>query len=398
MQKPSKISEIESDADFQFFNCQINQNAGSGNLRTPASITINRSTPILNYMENFYVSVGRMTFPALTVPLMVAPLVVGSNYATGQMIYSFNLIYKTFSSGQVFVTWQPSVLTASPGTGLVQQSLQSLNPYYYVYTVNRFCDMMNAALDTAFTALGVASGGTLPLGAVAPLFYWSVELQSIVLYVKNSYDTVNAAFPIYICFNNQLAPLLNGFEFNHVADNEPNGLDNQFVIIAGKDNIDPADITFLDIKPFAFDLSYWTIVNGFQVTTSMPVNYENIQPINYDYGMPSTLSIAATQNTNPNPASNILTDFVPDWQNPQNFNALFIYNKTDQWRYAVFSSSGPLSTFTLNLFWTDIAGNQIPLYLNPGTTASLKIGFFKKSLLNSQGEKLLQEFKRGLYS
>jgi hypothetical protein len=393
-----KIDEIQADSDYQFFNAQMNQSPITGNGKTLASVTINRSTPILNFMENFYVSIGRMTFPALSVPLLVAPLIVGSNYSAGQMVYSFTLTYGAFSSGKINIIWQPTNLASSPGTGTVQVSLQSQNPYYYCYTTYRFIDMMNTALATAFTALSIASGGTLPIGAVAPVFYWNVSLGSLVLYVKNVYDTRNNVNPIYIAFNNQLAPLLNGFEFDNLGDNAPDGRDNQFIIIQSPDNVDPLAATFLDILPFAFDLNYWSVVASFQVTTSMQLNYENIQPINYDYGTPSSLPPASTQNSNVNPSACILTDFVADYQNPANANALFIYNKTDSWRFATIAGTGSLNSFTLNLFWTDIAGNQIPLYLNPGTNATIKIGFFKRSLFNSQGEKLWLQAKKELFA
>ncbi len=390
IEQKKKAREIAADPDYEYFNTTITHDSTFGNARSPASITITRSAPIINFMENFYVTISRMTFPALTIPLFVAPLVVGSNYSENKMIYSINLDYYTgsvqYTSGQVYVTFTPSVLTAQPGTGVVQTSLQSLNPYYYCYTIKRLCDMFNNAFNTAYENLQTASGGQLPPESHPPFLYWSLELQTLILKVDEQYYKTGNLSKFEIFFNNETAPFFNGFEFTSLASNTATGKDNQLYISYSPDYVATPDDGYYYVKPFAYDASYFSSVASFQVTTSLPVNYESVQPINYNYGQSSTANNAPQ---NPNPSSNLLTDFIPDMTDAINFNAVFDYNKTDSTRYAAFVSNGPVQNFSLALSWTDIAGNQIPLYLNPGMTATIKIAFLKKSILNTEGELLL---------
>jgi hypothetical protein len=283
-----RLQQLDEDPDYQFFNCNIVQNSTYGNQASPALLTISRGAPIVNHIENFYVTVGRLSFPSNQLPLLTAPLIVGSNYSTGQTIYSFTLTYKNFSSGKTNIIWQPTNMNFSPGTGTVQVCLQSQNPYYYCYTFWRFCQMMNTALTTAFNALSVASGGTLPVGAAAPYFYWSSESQTTILVVQIANYDQTVAFPIQIYFNNELQPIMNGFYFDRIAENSPSGQDNRFQILQNYDSTNPLDLTHYYIRPSVFDSSYWSSVQTLELLSTIPVNYESVQPINYNYGQVST--------------------------------------------------------------------------------------------------------------
>lgn len=388
------MSQVEPDPDYVFYNATIVQNTASGgNEPTPAVLQVNRSAPLINQIEDFYVTIGRLSFPSNQLPLITAALTVGSAYAANQTIYAFTLTYNGFSSGKTYVTWIPTNTTSPRPSGTVQVCLQSKYQYYYCYTFARFCEMLNAALLTAFVNLGTASGGTLPMGATAPYFNWDPTKGSTVLFCqKANYESTNAT-PIKIYFNNELSPILNEYYFDRIANNDPNGLDNRMHIVSDNFNTFSGDNTLFAIYPSTFDSSYWPTISALQLVSSIPLNYELVEPINYNYGQQTTLPGSMTQTTSVNPSNNIITDFIPDFSAIQNFGALFIYNKVDQWRYSAIVGKGPLTTFTLSLQWTDSSGNTIPLYLSPNTTVSVKVGFFKKSLLNTNSTRLLQALK-----
>ena len=86
----------------------------------------------------------------------------------------------------------------------------------------------------------------------------------------------------------------------------------------------------------------------------------------------------------------ILTDFVPNISAAAGESrSIAYYVPTSQYRLVDLISTNPLQKIDIRIFWEDRDGNLYPLEISIFQQASLKLGFFKKSLYNS-GSSLLK--------
>lgn len=357
------------DPDYQFINVEISHNVANGNEPSPAATQVIRNTSILKKMEDFYVSIGRMTFPALSLPLFCAALVPGSNFQDNTMVYSFTMSYNVFVSAKVNVVFVPDDLHATPNTGIVQSALQSTNPYYYIFSFWSVCKMFNTALATAYADIINQAG--IPQ-TTAPYFYYDSLNEQIVFSCDNTFGM--GANLINVFFNNETAPLMTGFDYKKVGNNSPTGQDNLLTIENNYQNF--ANNTYT-IRPLYFDPSYYSPVGTLQLNTSILLNQETVQPVNGNF---ISKGYTFSPGHQLNPTSSILTDFIPDFTLVNSLNSIYIYNKVDEYRYANIISQGALTSFNVSLVWTDKSGREVPLLLYPGTHSTIKIGFFKKTL------------------
>lgn len=382
-----EIKALDDDPDYVFINVNIPYNNSYGNAPAPAITSLQLNTPLIQHMENFYLTIGRASIPSLEIPMLTALLNVGSAYSANEMIYSFTLSYDSAYSSQTFVTWLPTNTSALQPSGTVQSSLQSQYPYYYCYSFYKFVEMLNAALSTAFTELDGAT--TLPGSSAAPYFYFDPVAYTLVLVVQKAQYATNAT-KILIHFNNESKPLFVNFPSLNLTNNSTTGLDNVFDITNVKSFADATDTTNLYVKPFSYNPAYMNTVSSLQVLTNLPVVPENVEVYNPNYAQQSTLDKQGIFQ----PVSNIITDFEPDFSGDGAISANFIYNKDSTWRYCDINGSGPIIQLNLSLTWTDKSNYQSPIYLLPGIGSSIKLGFFKKSLLNSESQMELIKFKQ----
>ena len=362
-------SQSQVDPDQFYIDVPITFNQGMGNGPTPASVTVTRQQPIINNIEDFYMSCVRLTYSAFNVPLMIAPLKVDSPYSSGLCIYSFTMKYKTFTSGQIFVPWISTDLSGSIGytnslnippvdIGNVKTSLQSYNPYYWLFTFQDICSMLSNAISLAFNALNTASGG-LPSGSKPPVVYWDGQRGSTLIQAQiANYDPNTAGSNLITLYcNNELETLFNNYPTVNYGANQPQGADTLINLHLDFHNKDTIDDTLFNTYPFSFDPSYFVSVDKFQVKTTIPVVYEGIIPANFNYGSSNN-----SQNSSQNPSSNILIDLAPDWGSITSVASIFIYNKVDNWRFASMAGSGPLSVLGLDLYFVTYSGVGAAIY------------------------------------
>jgi hypothetical protein len=402
--KLSAINSIEfgdQQPDYYFANLQGNYDTDYGSMPAPAVLNVLRNQPIVTDMSAYVVSICRMSFPALGLPLWCPPLLVNTDYSENATIFSFTLKWTAtgtgagqYTSQQQYVVFVPQNTWAKPGTGLVYTSLQTSNPYYYIYNYTAIFQMLSNCLKSAFdnlkTAVG-AGGATFPAGAVAPVMYFDRTVGRPVLKCQiDYYDPAVAAGgnAIEIYFNNDMAPILNGMYFNRVANNSSDGADNLFVISNEVNNIDPADMTMYLFEPPCWTANYLNPINTLQLTTSIPTVYELVQAPNYSYAASPIIPPGGAPTNSVNPSAPILSDLQINLGDIQNTNDIFQYDKQDTWRFSTISATGPLQNFTVKLYWTDFAGNQMSVNLYPGTNFTLKLGFFKRDLFKSNGFKI----------
>jgi hypothetical protein len=135
----------------------------TGDTSPALTFTETRQNPIINYPEDYLLSVVRFTLDSPTLPIWSPDVLLGQgNTNPNKLIYSFAMkvvdyavpaapvtYYQTTPSSWIFI---PDDLTLPPPTApFVFQNLQ--DPYYYVYEFSKALAIMNNALKASFTAM-----------------------------------------------------------------------------------------------------------------------------------------------------------------------------------------------------------------------------------------------------
>lgn len=375
-----------NEVDYFYLTFPINYSGTNTNGATPATAQFNQSAPYVDRQQDYYLACTRLEINGFTVPLWIAQMRVGTDYANAQLIYSFTLTYKTFSSSQKYIVWIPSDLSFQPATGTIQVSLQSTKPYYWVYTFDQIFNMFNASLADAFNELSIASGGTLPVGALAPKVYFDGARGSSLIQVQTANYSSLIANPIKLYMNNEMSTLFANYTYNSLVNNDANGKDNLFIFTPGFHTTDSVDNTMSNFYPFTFNPKNFVSVNGFTVNSNLAIQFESVQPPNMNYGQTSLMQ---SSDYSIIPSDNILHSFIPDYSILQNVGSDFIYSKSETWDFIQILGSGPINQFQFSIYFTTYSGEKVPLYLLPTSSCSIKLGFFKKSLFNSRSKDIL---------
>lgn len=344
---------------YQYLNVGLIHDVKKGNDASLATTDIIRQSPILTDTTGYELAVQRITVPIGSIPSFVAPLMVESEYADNQLIYSFTVEFGGFSSAQTFVTWLPQTTFWEQPTGIVQYSLQSDKIFYHAYNIASVFYMFNQTLQRALAGIGVH----LPPDYDQISLYFNPTTQKPELFVPAAFAALN------IYFNNQFAAVFSGWWYTTVAKNDPDGKDNLITIYQNPSSLSNGDIT---ITPEVFNYNYLSPVQTIQVRSTLPIIYESTQPINVNYGQSAVIP-------NPNqsyPASqNILTDFAIDNSTVSAEGSYFVYNKTDSTRFISFAGGKTIQNFNISVYWTDNSNASWPMYLLPLTAINIKMIF-----------------------
>jgi len=359
------------DPDQLFINLQLSFDPSQGTAATPATLQVQRPSAVLNRMQDFYFTVMRLQFPAATIPVSAAMLKVGSNYSDNLTIHSFAMSYKDIAiSCPVF--WISSTDLYGPKTGIVTTCLQ-LEPYYLAYDFDVIMQMWSAALVPAFQEIQFNYPELA--GATCPYFFWDKTVNKPVL-VAPAACLDDQEYPLALYFNAEMAALFNGFPLYQESNNDPDSADIKFRI---KEVGSPFIDNMYYVYPFSYTPTYLCPCSSLQVITDIPLVYEAIQQQNYSFGQVG-LTIPP-QSSDINPSQSIATDFQLDFSDPANFLTSFIYNKTEDVRFATIAGQGRLTNFSLSLNWVSVDNRVVPLYLLPLCNATLKLMFIRKELL-----------------
>ena len=364
--------------DTLYYNISIDniapQTAGltHGNYANPLnpSIIANNSQPVLDSPDLWYGSIIRASIPCFSTPL-IQFLVNTPVTNINQGIYSFTLGYQGFFGSQTYYDFVPQVENAIvPKTGTLLQDFST--QYYFLFSYGAWVNIMNTALASAFSSL--ADLVTLPIGSVAPYFYYEPATQLITLYAQKDFYDSSVSTPINIFFNSVSNQNFNGFSYIEKAIGSATGVDSQFIVKNIRNNNIQTILTveYLLMSQEYVSLGYLSPLKNILITTNMPTNSEVFYINN-----PS-----ATQN---NDFINVLFDFVPDTSGSQDAgqgSRSFIYNAPSLYRVFEFTTKTPLYAVSLGISWSDQLGNVYPLLLQKGTIASFKIMFVKKSVFS----------------
>lgn len=428
-QLQTRIETIERTNDNTYINVVIDHpeptyNVGRGAPQGPivylsndlpiaADYGVTKTEPILSNCSEYYCSVTRFTIPLDQVPLLICPIVPNqitllgsSNPNLTPLIIGIQNgpdgVPASFFSGNVI--YAPQNNFPPP---IQNQPLQVITPYYYMFAYQELLSMINFQLGLLYISSGLAA---LFPGYIAPYFIFNPVTNLISIVVPSFFVFLTA--PLLdiprIYMNNELTTFLDSFNlsFNVSSNNgSPNifGNDSYFVFTqtaSEEFQFFPSGVTVpATTIPPAFParslyykfpqqyptLEYWSSLRKIIITS-------NTIPVKNEY-VPATNNLQNAINVDQsgvNVSYPILTDFVPNISAAAGESrSIAYYVPTSQYRLVDLISTNPLQKIDIRIFWEDRDGNLYPLEISIFQQASLKLGFFKKSLYNS-GSSLLK--------
>lgn len=329
-----------------------------------AEYAVTQTIPILSKCDDYYCSIIRFAIPLDNVPLFIMP--IEPNQSNGNLT---PLIIGITSGG---IDYPQNIIyvceNGNPGPPLQNQSTQVVTPYYFVFDYQNLITAINLALRNAYLASGLLNN--------QPYFYLnpSTGLINLVVDITDFAPTATIINPNpvptnTIFINSALQSYLSAFQSRFVGIS-PIGKDYIFNLIRfGFDTTIPTPFSLTATqKKFPQEystLQLWSSLRKILITTnSIPIISEYVPSNNS--GISSTLPI--------------ITDFVPQIDFPGQNRSIAYYTPTTQYRLVDLKSSEQLNTIDLKIYWEDTSSNIFPLYISVFQQASVKIGFFKKSL------------------
>lgn len=356
------------------------------------SYNVTKDDLILDKSSDYYCSVVRFSIPLNSVPLMIFPIVpnqvklgISPNPNLSPWIIGIQLD-TAYTSGNVQYIQDPGVTAPEQ-----DQIKQVVTPYYYIYNYKRILNIINATLYNIYVASNLAA--IFP-GYKAPYFELDPTTNLISLIVPKFFTVITAPL-VYLpklYMNTALFKLLDNFLYVDYTPGASNGADIffEFSNATGyppfSTYYNPPGVTApltttppeLPATPLYFkytqdfpNISYWTSLRKIIITTNMPIKNEHLP--SYDSKDPGS------NNSYP-----ILTDFLPNVADTAgSTRSLASYVPTSQYRLLDLTSNNALRNIDLKLFWQDLSGQLYPIQISNDQQASVKIGFFRKSLYNN---------------
>lgn len=353
-----------------YYNVIINSEDNRG----LASFEENRTEPILNNCEDYYMIIYRFYCPMSRIPILIADI-MENQPDPNKMIYSVGIEYNG-NYNQTFVTYVPSYkyLPVPLGPSFNPGGKQAKSNYYFITTIQALLDMINTTLQTAFSSIPT------PPGSTAPFIYYDNSTNFFNLVADSSYYADTLANPISIYMNMDLYPLFDSLPADLLSETAINGKNFRIrVLFNGNNYFSPGGIapsattTLWRITQDYNSLSNWnSLLNIVFLSNTIPVRSEQIPAFKRD---------------GESTARNILTDFQPIFDKNGIDRDAGQYFANGIYRLVDLVSTDPLRKFDLSVFWQD--KNQIlyPLIIAPNETLTMKIYFIKKKLISKLDKK-----------
>jgi hypothetical protein len=351
---------------FDTISCNLASTSG-----VPPQATYNqaRTIPYLKNPEDYYGAVISFYINDTSIPV-ITPDIVPYQSNPNLTVYTVSLQAQgqTVTQNVIFEP-QNLVVEVPLGPSLYPDGLPNYKTgYYNIQSYAFFMGLVNNAFETAYTALQVLVP-SLPIFDPPILNFDSATNLFSLTGTNSLYNNDTASpTPIYIFMN---SPLYHLFEFANYFKIVNGIAENQIIMNANTSIIDTTNDVITNIQE-VYSVDLWNTITNIVITTAnIPAVQTNVgNPQVYYNGQVLPIS---TNNSN---TRQVMLDF------PYTLNSVnqpISYVPTAQYQLFEMNSSEPLYTMDWQMSYRARTGLLYPVFLNSGTVASLKLGFFKKS-------------------
>lgn len=311
----------------------------------------------------YYLSVVRFQIPTSDVPILIPEIEAWPNTDPNKLVYNVTLEWNGFTSGTVPLTFftmfpleSPAIITAQNPNPMVQPSR-----YYWIYNYRHFIDIVNNAFATAFNNLNIASGGTLPLTAIAPYITFNGDNELMTYHYSPDYlDT--AVIPIVAYMNYKLFTFFDGVENNFYDNQSPKGVK---LLVKNYFGQNIFGTQFIMSQQYRSTPS-WNVFKSIQIVSSFLSTEDEVIPIpSYQtQGAYNTLSV--------------IKDFVPFYDKGSDFRSFINYRFSGSYELIDLNGTTPINLIDLNVYWLDRYGNRYLLTIPYNQILTIKFVFILK--------------------
>lgn len=394
-----------------YYNITISNNTNTNGIKTLSPLptislfTETRNTPLLKSGSNYELSIVRFTVPATSVPLSVIQIQPYPNTDINKTIYSITLQYGA-SIVQEFLEWVPNNNSPLPSALSSSSPFQQDNtPYYYMYELQEFVNMLNIAFYNAFHSLA-----STPVGAIPPFVIYDPNSGLFSFVVDKTYittDNLGTTTGIKVYMNSYLENYYYNLDTYFEGYNSANGEDYQLLFENKGNNIqdqtgvpivsnplyyplgnpalpiNPSTIYYIPLVLVINKQPYSTVWKFCDEMQSI-VFTSNIVPLAHEFTSPQIILASPyikQQASSSNSFLPIITDFsvASAVENLGTNRQQYVFTAPSQgYRYIDIKSNLQINQFDMNVYYLDRNNQVSPLYLNYNETITVKLQFVRK--------------------
>jgi len=358
---------LEESPDVFYVDVLVNNiNSNYSITSTPAEYNETRTIPWLYHPDRYYGAIVQFNIQNTNTPVLDA-VVVPNQGNLNLTIYTLVLEYNGTEIYQN-VIYNPQNKTAQvplPPNQYPDGYQDNNSGYYSIYSYSYFCSLVNNAFESAYNQLQIAFP-TLPDNEYPFIKYNPVTQLFYITCDNTLYNQDVATPPINIYFNGALLHL---FSFLPSSTVYLSNRAYEQLLINNTTSI--IDNNVLTLTQELQSINLWSQITSLVITTqTIPImRSQTFSPALYYNG------VIEPSNNNSQTQSILLEYSVEDSIYTRNI----VYNPTAQYKIFELDGQNPLYNLDLKFYYRSTFGFMNPIYLNSGSSLSVKIGFFKKS-------------------
>lgn len=383
----SNLSSNE-DTIHEYLDIEVINNNPDG-VPKPVIFSNMKTNNIVDISNNYFLSVVKWSLSSCPLPVIIPDMFLAptpSSVFSSNTNYFINIAHgdpndlTSYTTVAQQVSFQPeNQYIAQPKFVPMTQEQVFENPFYYIYNVDNFLNMVNTAIGGLLNVWKSANPGKFT-SAIDPKFIWNTNKNCISLicdysFVPKPTSIITPDF-LQLVFSSNLYYLFNTFNFNQVRLPITYGSVNYALNLPyqyGFDSFTSSEEATMSEK-LVYTQQTSSVVNWSPVDTiefissTIPIEpTQSGQP--FYYGPDISNGINSSQNMNI-----VLTDFTfPLVTGTELTAGNLVYIPTSEYRLVDMIGNQPFAFLNLIVTWRDKLGFNHNLNLNQGGTARIKI-------------------------
>lgn len=364
----AKSSDSKSDDDIVYYNASL---YNPSDVPIPASITDLRSQNVIDYPEDWHMSVIRFDIDSEEIPTTIVPMnSTAPGFQQSKLIITIRESGVSYQANVNVFNYASNPVTGSPPAGSI-------------YSYDEFLTNLNVAAAAAYAAyvLAIGVGHT---ATVAPYFAMDAQTNIIRCYFQDTYITGNIAPPsppLEIWVNYLLYRYMVNIPHQISTYNDPTGLDVKILLnsnftipISSADRSGfPRDISLTAMPGLVNYTSQetqsvqpWDGISSIFITTrSLPIQSEYL-PTNSDPLQNQSFS---------SQSSPVISDFSINTSNVLEFRQKITYLPSAEYRMVHLAGREGIKRIDAQFWFRAQNGVAYPINIPPNGSCSLKLIF-----------------------
>ena len=357
---------MNEEADVVYFDL-ISSNFYSTSQIPYAEYNQSRTIPYLTNPSEYYGAIVNFSLDNTSIPVFVAEI-QGNQPNPNLTIYSVTLAYNGSEVTQPIIYSPQNLLAEVPNAPNSYPDGQAYygGGYYNLYSYEYFTSLVNDAFASAYSSLRGAQP-SLPVNS-SPVISYDSATRLFSMSVTNTLYNTSLGTAVSVYMN---PPLLHLYSFLPSSSTILPPFTQELMIINNYIGVLNTTSGIRTITQELPSIQFWSPASCITITSDfLPVNRVII----------ATPQIFANNQTLNIPDNNSLTQpilleySVPDAIYTKTIN----YSPTAQYQFFDMLSDTPLYNIDFKFWYRGKSGLLFPLYLNSGSSVSMKLGFFKK--------------------